>query len=259
MSRAHQIPSPMNNLQGSVADATYHRRDVPAKSRSMKPLLTHEPLPHAQDRAKKQPAQPAKKRKRAEPTKPPLSFPPRDSSVPSGKQGPPLSSPTFPRPSASESPTSSFDEPQTIPLSDHEIHDQPCDPQHGHDAHKRPRIFAGSPSIGQPTPSYPLNPITDMNDMISAPDFYDSPVSCTSSSSPALSDQSPTGAPELGAVQVADYIQQAHTQMYHDSHLYTQPTVAHHDTYGYAIEGYAVQYIDPDSEINGYSYPPSRC
>lgn len=225
----------------------------------MKPLLTREPLPQAQDRVKKQPAQPAKKRKRAEPTKPPFSFPPGDSGVPSGRQDPPLSSPTFSRPPASESSTSSFDEPPAVPSSDHEIRDQSCDPQHGHDAHKRPRIFAGCPSIGQLTPLYPPNPSTDMNDMIStSPDFYDSPVSCTSSSSPAPSDQSPTGATEFSAVQVADYTQQAHTQMYFDSHPYTQPTVAHHDSYGYPID-YSVQYIDPHSDINGYPYPPSRC
>ncbi|KIK98348.1 hypothetical protein PAXRUDRAFT_823954 [Paxillus rubicundulus Ve08.2h10] len=280
MSRARQIPSPMNNLQGSVADPTCHRRDVPVKPRSMpvKPLLTHKPLPQAQDRAKKQTAQPVKRRKRPEPTKSPFSFDPKEGRLPSGKQSPPLSLPTFPRPPASDSSTSSFDEPRTTPLSGQESRDQPYDPHYECDAHKRPRLFAECPSIGQPTTSCPPTPCTDMDDMNSAqPEFYDSPVSCTSSSSPAPSDQSPTGAaPEFGAVQVAEYTRQIHTQMYpYDNHPYTQPTVAHYDSYSYAMDpcddrlgqGYPMQFIGavypraapPDSDINSYIYPPGRC
>ncbi|KAF9222688.1 hypothetical protein BS17DRAFT_783250 [Gyrodon lividus] len=283
MSWAHQIPSPINDLQAHVTDGIYHRREASVKTKAMKPLLTREPLP--QDREKKQVAPPQKKRKRAQPTRPALSFHPRSNAIPSGRQDTPLSPPVISRPSASESSTSSVDEPQTAPFSDHETRDQSYDPQHGHDAHKRPRIFPGCFSIGQPTPSYPATPSTDMNDMNSVPsDFYDSPVSYTSSSSPALSDQSHTGVPEFAAVQVADYTHQAqaHSQMYpYDSQVYVQPSVVRHECYGYAMDscedrpgqGYPMQYFDHASSYaraephnipaytdnTSYPYPPGRC
>ncbi|KAF9230704.1 hypothetical protein BU15DRAFT_68977 [Melanogaster broomeanus] len=259
-----QTFSPMTDLQAPM-DVPYHRRDTSTKPKAMpvKPPFTTDPLPQA--REKRQPAQPLKKRKRAEPTTPLLSFDPRRSAIPSGRQDPPLAPTTYSGPPTSEYSTRSFDEPQTAPFSDHEPRDPSYELQHGCDAHKRPRIFAQCPPIGQPLSSYPATPSTDINDMNSGPaEFYDSPVSHTSSSSPAQSDQSHTYPPDFP---VGDYPRQvqAPSQMYlNNNAAYVQPTVVHQDSYGYVMDpcedrpgqGYPVQY--PDSTYANARLPPHQ-
>ena len=207
--------------------------------KGMKPLLTCEPLPD--DREKKPPAQPPKKRKRLVPATPALSFDPKRNHVPSGRQEPPAPSPILPRPPASEPPTILYDEP--TPFADREIHGQFCN---GRDAQKRPRIFSGRSSTEHSTSAYP--DATDVSDISSGPpDFYDSPVSHTSSSSPAPSDQSPCAA-EF-AVQVVDHAQPIYA---YGGQVYVQQSVVHQDPYAYPMgpctdgpaQGYPVQYSD---------------
>lgn len=240
----------------------------------MKPLLTREPLPH--DRERRPIVQPPKKRKRVVPTKPLLSFDPKGNHIPSGKQDPPVSPLPFSRPSASElsTSTSPYDEQQTSPSADREIHNQFYD---GYDAQKRPRIFSGCPPTEYSTSSYPVTPCTDMNDMSSVPpDFYDSP---TSSSSPAPSDQSHCAADF--AVQVVDYaghVQPPLPVHAYGNQVYIQQPVVRQDSYGYpmdacpdrAPQSYPAQYFDATygrapphgvptyPENNGYPYPPSH-
>jgi hypothetical protein len=244
MSRnASQTFSPMSDLQAHT-DVIHHRRDAPAKPKAtpVKSLFTTDPLP--QSREKRQTPLP-KRRKPAVPTKPAFSFNPKDSTIPSGRQDLPLSLPIYPRPPASEYPTNSLDEPHAAPFSNHE----PRDPSY--DARKRPRIFAECSSIGQPIPSYPVSPSTDVNDTSSA-ESYDS--SHTSSSSPDLSDQSHTYLPEL-PFPMRDYRdqEQAHPQMYsYNNATYVEPTIVHRESYGHEMDrcedrpgqGYPIPYAD---------------
>jgi hypothetical protein len=212
------------------------------KPKGMKPLLTCEPLPD--DREKKPAAQPAKKRKRVIPATPALSFDPKRNHVPSGRQEPPVPSPIFPRPSASESPTISYDEQRTTYFADREIQDPFYN---GYDAQKRSRICSEYSSTEYSTSAYSDTPSTDVNDTSSAlPDFYDSPASHTSSSSPAPSDPSPCTAE--CTVHVIDG-----QPMYSYSPVYVQQPVLYQDPYSYPMgpcpdrhaQGNPVQYSDP--------------
>ncbi|KIJ67643.1 hypothetical protein HYDPIDRAFT_26063 [Hydnomerulius pinastri MD-312] len=287
MSRSSYTPSPTNPLlnghQGPVADGTSHRREAHTKSKDMKPLLTHEPL--AQYREKTQTAPPPKKRKRPEPSTPALTFHPRDSIIPSGRLNPSAPTPTSPRPSLSDSSTSgSLDSLHVTAYNEPEALDRPYNPEPVYDAHKRPRIFADYPPIVQPTSPFTATPATDMTDMNSASvEFYDSPVSCTSSSSPSTSDQSPTRANHF-TVQTEGYAchstapQEMHS---YDNRMFIHPTVVYPQPYLYPVDprqdrapqNYPVhQFIPPNptyveaaphvahghSEYTGY-YPPQGC
>ncbi|KAG8213647.1 hypothetical protein J3R82DRAFT_10337 [Butyriboletus roseoflavus] len=263
-------PSPIRDFPVSHISGAHHRRDAPPRPKdSIKPLLTHEPLPN--DREKKPAARPQKKRKPVIPTKPVFTFDPKCGRIPSGRQDPPMSPPLSSRPSASESSTStsSYDEQQMTPFADREIHDPFYD---GYDAQKRPRIFSGCPPS-----SYPATACTDMNDIsLVAPDFYDSP---TSSSSPDLSDQSHCAA-EFSASTV-DYVHhwqvQPAVQMNpYGNQAYVPQPVVQQDTYSYSMnlcpdrppQSLPVQYLEAAHsraaphgiltypESNGYSYPP---
>ncbi|KAF8556114.1 hypothetical protein OG21DRAFT_1495783 [Imleria badia] len=255
---------PMNGLQATHIDAIQNRNAAPKKE--SRPLFITTPLPSF--REKKAAPLPKKKRKRAEPTTPAFSFDPKRSVVPSGKQDP-VSSSVHSRPSTSESSASSQDEPQTTPFSDHETYDQLYN---AHDAQKRPRIFPGCSSIEPSSSFYSDTPCTD----ISPPDFQDSPVSYTSSSSPAPSDQSPHAA-EFG-VQVVDYALQVQSMYPYGVQGYVQQPVAHPDPYSYSMDpcpdplaqGHPGQHSDAPygrpvphgipayPDINGYPYPPRK-
>ncbi|KAI9572230.1 hypothetical protein HD554DRAFT_2168458 [Boletus coccyginus] len=218
--------SPMHDLPAPHTDGAHHRKEAAPKSKEMKPLFSTEPLPH--DREKKPIAQTQKKRKRVIPDTPALTFDPKRNYVPSGRQDSPLSPPTFRRPPASESSTSPYDDPQTTPFVDREMHDQFYS---GYDAQKRPRIFSECSSTEHSTSSYPNTPCTDMSS--GPPEFHDSPVSNTSSSSPAPSDQSPCAA-EF-AVQVFDYGRPVQSMYPYGGQLYVQQSVVHQEPYGYPM------------------------
>lgn len=234
----------------------------------MKPLLTCVPLP--QNREKKAPVLPKKKRKRVEPTTPALTFHPQRSRIPSGRLDPPASPSVYSRTSTSESSASSHDEHQTTPFPDCEIHDQL---HNGHDTQKRPRIFPDCPSSEHPSSFYPDTSYTDMNEMSPVPpDFQDSP---TSSSSPAPPDQSPLAAEFAIQFDYARQIQPMYPP--YGGQGYVPQPVVHQDPYSYSMsppdrpaQSYPGQYPDasygravphgipayPDSD--GYPYPPRR-
>ena len=210
------------------------------KPKGMKPLLTCEPLPD--NREKKPAAKPPKPRRRVIPPTPAFTFDPKCGRVPTGRQEPPVSAPIFPRPSASESPTMSYDEQRTTHYADRENQDRF---RNGCDAQTRSRIFPEYSSIEHSSSAYSDTPSTDVNDMGSGPpDFYDSPVSHTSSSSPDPSDPSPCAAE--CAVRIID-----HTYPYGE--IYVQAPVLHQDPYNYSMRpcpdrpahGNPVQYSDP--------------
>ena len=196
------------------------------KPKEMKPLFSTGPLPR--DREKRPAVQTQKKRKRVTPATPALTFDPKCSFIPSGRQDPPSSPPTLRRPPASESSTSPHDDPQTTPFVDRETHDQSYS---GYDAQKRPRFFSKCSSTEHSTSSYPNTPCTDMSS--GPPEFHDSPVSNTSSSSPAPSDQSPCAAES--AVQVFDYVRPVQPMYPYGGQAYVQQYVAHQSPYGYPM------------------------
>ena len=154
------------------------------KPKEVQPLFTTKILDF--DR-KRLPQPPRKKRTRPAPVTPALSFDPKQNRIRSGRQDPAPPTPTSSCITPSDSSNGgSYEEPSAFTFSGA--------PQEAHYAfqhqpvydsapHKRPRVFSG------PTHSYSGTSSTEMNSNLAE---YDSPLSCTSSSSPATSDQSPT-------------------------------------------------------------------
>ncbi|KAG9316312.1 hypothetical protein JVU11DRAFT_2343 [Chiua virens] len=246
------------------------RREAAARPREpTRPLMTREPL--AQDRERK-PAPPSrKKRKAAPPTKPVMTFDPTKRHVPCGRQDSPVS-PSTPIFSGPPEPfTSSYVEQHIDPCVDHDIpglfHD-------GHDAPRQSRVFPEHASTGLPGAVYPDTPCTEVNDMSSAPEAYDSPESYTSSSSPAPSDQSPAEfPPHPGYTHQAPPSLPMYPGSYvNDGSYVHQPAPVVHQQYTYPMDAtpdrhaqnFPVHYDSPYSRAsphggpgnNGYHYTP---
>ena len=150
------------------------------KPKEVQPLFTTKTLDF--DR-KRQPQPPPKKRKRPVPATPALSFDPKQNRIRSGRQDlvPPTPTSSCITPSDSCN-GGSYEESSAFTGAPPQYIFQP-QPTFDPASHKRPRVFSAPPH------SYSGTSSTEMHSNLAE---YDSPLSCTSSSSPATSDQSPT-------------------------------------------------------------------
>ncbi|KAL4080298.1 hypothetical protein V8B97DRAFT_1931492 [Scleroderma yunnanense] len=216
-------------------DTTHTRRESHTRSREPKPLFTTEAL--ALDR-KKQPQPQPKKRKRPPPATPALSFDPKQNRIRSGRQDP---SPTFttscPTPSDSSN-GGSYEEPADFAFDPPQEPPYAFQPQVNDLASKRPRVFSG------PTAPYPGASSTEMTANLAE---YDSPLSCTSSSSPATSDQSPTRFSEHSACDGLNCYMQPSPEMFPSYAAYGSVP---NETQLYARDSGVLSYPMPYHESN---------
>lgn len=237
-------------------DSVRHRRESHAKPKDTKPLFTTEALPTER---KRRPQPQPKKRTRPPPSTPVMTFNPKQNRIRSGRQDPtPLTAPFSPETSNGGSLVERADlqlygTTNEIPFS--------SESQIGYDSlcRTRPRVFSDPSSSCQAPPNH---------EMTSSPLEYDSPLSYTSSSSPATSDQSPTTFPEGPGYETANLqISPTGDNLYHSY----SPAVQGDEQYVYGhvgVANYPIPYPDTNygrvapnavpSYAANYPPPPSR-
>lgn len=221
-------------MNGAV-DSIRNRRESHTKTKETKPLFTTEALPtERKPRTQHQP----KKRTRPPPSTPVLTFDPKQNRIRSGRQEP---SPLTGRFSPEASRGGSLEERADLPAygtpTESPLSSEPI----GHDSlsHKRPRVFSNSSVSCQASPN---------QDMTSASLEYDSPLSYTSSSSPATSDQSATTFPEGSGYEMANFQISPTGEDFYPSHSYS-PAVQGDEQYLYGSVGH-VNYPIPYPDTN---------